>query len=124
MQEYDPKKTPNPKEWLALDEWERTNLIVDYHDSADVELPNPQLHAICHSIVENQIAMGEKVPARTLRRLMKEGLDRHEAIHAVGSVLVEQIYNTMTGSSSSVDINERYVRKLESLTAEGWLNSG
>ena len=99
MQEYDPKKTTNPIEWLALDEWERTNLIVDYHDSADVELPNPQLHATCHSIVENQIAMVEKVPARTLRRLMKEGLDRHEAIHAVGSVLVEQMYNAMTGSS-------------------------
>ena len=123
MQKYDPEKTPNPKEWLALDEWERTDLIVEYHDSAEVELPNPQLHAVCHIIVENQISMGEEVPVRTLRRLIKEGLDRHEAIHAIGSVLVEQIYNTMTGSSTK-DTNERYVRKLEDLTVDGWLNSG
>ena len=124
MQEYDPEKTPIPKEWLATDEGERTNLIVDYHDSADVELPNPQLHAISHTIVENQIAMGEKVPIRTLRCLMKEGLNRHEAIHAVGSVLAEQIYNTLTGTSSSVDINEQSLRRLESLTAKKWLNFG
>ena len=88
-----------------------------------MELPNPQLHAIFHTIVENQIAVGEKIPARTLRRLMKEGLERHEAIHAIGSVLGEQIYNAMAGSSLSVDINEQYVRELKSLTAEGWLNS-
>ena len=124
MTQYDPEKAPNPKEWLALDEWERANLIEDYHDSTGEELPNPQLHAVFHVIVENQIAMGEKVPARTLGRLMKEGLDRHEAIHAVGSVLGEQIYNTMSGSSSGADINEQYVRKLKALTAEGWLNSG
>jgi hypothetical protein len=123
VKQYDPEKTPDPKEWLALDEWERTNLIVDYHDSADVELPNTKLHALFHTIVENQIATGEKVPARTLQRLMKEGLDRHEAIHAVGSVLGEQIHNILTGSSSGIDIDKRYVRKLESLTAEGWLNT-
>ena len=55
---------------------------------------------------------------------MKEGLDRNEAIHAVGSVLGEQIYITMSGSSSGADINEQYVRKLKALTAEGWLSSG
>jgi hypothetical protein len=48
VKQYDPEKTPDPKEWLALDEWERTNLIVDYHDSADVELPNTKLHALFH----------------------------------------------------------------------------
>ena len=55
-----------------------------------------------------------------LERLMKKALERHEAIHAVGSVLGEQIYNTMTGSPSSVDINEQYVRKLEALISKGW----
>ena len=68
--------------------------------------------------------MGEEVPARTLRRLMKEGLNRHEAIHAVGSVLVEQIYRTMTGTTSGIDVNKRYARKLESITAEKWRKFG
>jgi hypothetical protein len=46
-------------------------------------------HAANHVIVENQLAMGDAtvVPA-TLARLMQEGLDRHDAIHAIGSVLV------------------------------------
>ena len=121
---YDPKRPPDPKKWLTLDEGERTNLISGYHDSAGEKLLNLQLHAVCHTIVENQIAMGEEVPARTLRRLMKEGLNRHEAIHAVGSVLVEQIYRTMTGTTSGIDVNKRYARKLESITAEKWRKFG
>jgi len=120
MLNYDPKKPPDPKEWLDLDEGERTDLICDYHDAVGEELPNPQLHAALHCIVENQIAMGEEVPSRTLRRLVKEGLDRHEAIHAVASVLADQMYQTMSKASPGTDMNERYKEKLESLTAEKW----
>ena len=98
-------------------------LIENYHDSIGDEIPNPQLNAIFHAVVENQIAMGEEIPARTLRRLMDEGLDRHEAIHAVGSVLAEQIYDATTGASPGADISDRYARQLESLTAEEWRNS-
>jgi hypothetical protein len=40
-------------------------------------------------IVENQVALGDTFAARAvLLRLMAEGLDRHEAIYAIGSVLV------------------------------------
>jgi hypothetical protein len=40
------------------------------------------------SIAEDQIALGDEIPARrTLVRLMEEGLDRHEAIHAIDSAL-------------------------------------
>ena len=104
MQEYDPEKTPNPKEWLALDEWECTNLIVDYHDSAEVELPNPQLHAIFHTIVENQIAMGEKVAIRTLRCLMKEGLNRVGWINSIRFALYALILEMFTCISLSVQL--------------------
>lgn len=118
MLKYDLKRPPDPKEWLALDEGQRTNLIAGYHGSAGEKLPNPQLYAICHTIVENQIAMGEEILVRNIRRLMKEGLDRHEASHAVGSVLVEQIYHPLHAGSPDADINKRYARKPESLTAE------
>jgi hypothetical protein len=47
-----------------------------------------KLHAVMHVIIENQVALGDEVPAqRTLRRLMAEGLDRHQGIHAISSVL-------------------------------------
>jgi len=47
------------------------------------------MHGVAHVIVENQIAAGDStVEPVTLARLMREGLDRHDAIHAIGSVLM------------------------------------
>jgi hypothetical protein len=46
-----------------------------------------------HVIVENQVALGEAYPVQSvLLRLMEEGLDRHDAIHAIGSVLAERLF--------------------------------
>ncbi len=40
-----------------------------------------------HVVVENQIALGDEIPvARNLHQLMAQGLDRHDAIHAIASV--------------------------------------
>jgi len=51
-------------------------------------LPDETLHASIHVIVENQAALGDDTPvAGAIERLMAEDIDRHEAIHAVGSVL-------------------------------------
>ena len=90
MRRYDPLIAPTPEEWLALTETERMRLAVDYHRRARVRLPNLRVHAVVHAIVEAQIAMGDETPAqRIAQRLMDEGLDRHEAIHAIGSVLMD-----------------------------------
>jgi hypothetical protein len=120
--EYDPDHTPDPTEWLALDESERLALIVVYHEEAEVVLPNPVVHAAIHATVENQVALGEELPVRaTLERLIAEGLDRHEAIHAIGSVLAEYIYDL--SRQQPTDSHEVYFRKLESLTAQRWRES-
>ena len=104
MRQYDPLKAPDPKEWLAVGEQERMDLAQDYHRRARIRLPNAKLHANMHAIVENQIALGDETPARrVLQRLMDEGLDRHQAIHAIG---------------------KPYFAALERLTAEDWLRSG
>jgi hypothetical protein len=43
-------------------------------------------------MVEAQIALGDETPAsRIAQRLIGEGLDRHDAIHAIGMVLAEHI---------------------------------
>jgi hypothetical protein len=47
---------------------------------------------MAHVVVENQVALGEatSVP-EALDRLINEGLDRHDAVHAVGSVHEDSI---------------------------------
>lgn len=95
--QYDPLEAPDPSEWLALDEAERILLVRSHHESAGIEMPNVLLHAAFHAAfhvaVENQIAMGDENPVRrALERLMAEELDRHEAIHAIGSVLAAHIH--------------------------------
>ena len=66
---------------------------------------------------------GNPVKAKLLK-LMREGLDRHEALHAIGSVLAEHLCNMLSLEASEGDPNIRYHQALESLTAESWRQSG
>jgi hypothetical protein len=96
--------------------WSRT--IIVGRASA---LPNVRLHATFHVIVENQAALGDETPAaKTLERLMNEGVDRHEAIHAVAAVLSDHINEVLRGSSLPSDPNVPYYAALEKLTVESW----
>ena len=90
---YDPNKTPNPEQWLATDEAVKTHLVEQYQRKKKIRLPNARIHAVLHAVVENQVAMGDEIPVRaTLLRLMREGLNRHDAVHAVGTVLANHIF--------------------------------
>ena len=60
-------------------------------------------------------------PRATLDRLVGEGLDRHEAIHAIGSVLAEFMFDLM--GDGAVGGNEKYFRQLEKLNAAEWRES-
>jgi hypothetical protein len=52
---------------------------------------------------------------------MREGLGRHDAIHAIGSVLIDIVFDAMAERlDASVDINARYGRELAELTAPSW----
>ncbi len=42
---------------------------------------------------------------------MEEGLDRHEAVHAIGSVLSEQLFAALR-EEAGADLNAQYVEKL------------
>jgi len=120
--QYDPLDAPEPEEWLAIDEAERIHLAQDYHRRARVRLPNEKLHAVLHVVVENQIALGDEMPVQgTVHRLMAEGLDRHEAIHAIASVLAEFMHDLVNNPGLSTESNQAYFAALQQLTAEGWL---
>ena len=118
---YDPAVAPDPGEWLELDEDER-NLRVEYYhrrEGTDLEDRRLRVHAILHAAVETQIAQGDPpIVGPTLKRLMAEGLDRHDAIHAIGSVVAELI-NEAVRRSEPFSIDEYWAR-LERLTAESW----
>jgi len=122
---YDPYVQPDPELWLSMDESERTYLVEEYHREAEIEVPNMMLHCAIHTTVENQIALGDEIPVeRKLEQLLGEGLDRHDAIHAIGSVLAEFIYNMLHDKKiSNEDPNEAYYTELASLTAESWRSS-
>jgi len=118
---YDALVAPNPEQWLALDEQERLGLALDYHRRIRAPLSRAQkeLHATIHAVVENQIAAGEPpITSQTIARLMDQGLDRHETVHAVGSVLADQIFNAM---QSGTEYGEAwYEAELSRLTPETW----
>ena len=75
-----------------------------------------------HAIVESQVALGDATVVNvTLARLMLEGLGRHDAIHAIGSVLIGIIFEVTTKKvDAGVDINAQYGRELAALTAASW----
>ena len=124
MERYDPNKPVDPEEWMALDEGEREYLVEQYHRKKRIKMPNSQMHAAIHVIVENQVALGREIPAqKTLARLMREGLNRHDAVHAIGSVLAGHMFDLIKQCPSDQDVNAVYYHQLEELTAEGWLNS-
>jgi hypothetical protein len=120
--QYDPLEAPEPKEWLAVDEAGRIQLAQDYHRRARVRLPNEKLHAVFHVVIENQIALGDVTSVQsTVQRLIAEGLDRHEAIHAIASVLAEFMHDLVKNPGSNTESNQAYSAALQRLTAEGWL---
>jgi hypothetical protein len=121
MESYDPDTSPTPTEWLQADEGERIELVSAYHRRKKVKLPNSRLHAVVHVVVENQIALGEETVVNTLARLRAEGLSRHDALHAIGSVLAENMYELMHEDPGATDDPYRqYLERLQRLTAENW----
>lgn len=118
MKEYDPDVEPVAAEWLALDESERLTLVEDYHRRHRIRLPQSRLHAALHVVVENQAALGETVVAETFERLQGDGLTRHEALHAIATVVAEHmaaLLREMPGTTT--DPNARYFEQLRKLTA-------
>ena len=122
MNHYDPDKTPNPQQWLALDEQVRIDWAEQYHRARRVKLPNVTVHAALHVIIENQIAENLEPVVRAMARLAREGLSRHECIHAIGSVLAGHIYGLSNASVDEKHSMPIYCAAVERLTAKSWFD--
>ena len=84
MGSYDPDTPPPSADWLQTDEGARIEQVSSYHRRHKTPLPNDELHAVIHVVVENQLALGDAVVVVTLARLKSEGLTRHDVLHAIG----------------------------------------
>jgi hypothetical protein len=126
MDRYDPEIAAAPEDWLALDEGERILLVESYHRDARIPLPKRArtLHASIHVVVENQLALNDERVVRALARLMKEGLSRHDAIHAIGSIVTEEIYDLLKLRETPDVAHAQYYAAIERLTAASWRASG
>jgi hypothetical protein len=121
MDSYDPDRPGHFDDWLQIDEGDRIELVSSYHRRKKVHLPNAQLHAVIHVVVENQLALRDEIVVETLARLQKEGLSRHDALHAIGSVLAADLYELMRERSEATgDAYRRYLDRLQVLTARTW----
>jgi hypothetical protein len=122
MPNYDPEQKPHASDWLALDEQARIDLAYQFHKKARIKMPSVKTHAAFHAVVENQIAESIEPVVRAMSRLQREGLSRHDALHAVATVMAEHLHEVMTTENGSSIANESYFAAVERLTAQGWLN--
>jgi hypothetical protein len=115
---YDPGIAPDPARWLELDESERLAAVRKHHKRARERSGSPEAHAAIHVAVETQLAEGHAGANGALERLLMEGLDRHDAIHAIGSVLAGEIFQVLKFKRPHDETE--YTRKLAALTATAW----
>jgi len=122
MEAYKPERAPEPESWLRFDEQERIVLVETWHRGARIKLPNVRLHAALHVIVENQIALNLDPVVRAMHRLRNEGLTRHDAIHAIGSVVAEHLFGVLKTNQDddAAAAQARYCAAVERLTAASW----
>lgn len=120
MERYEPLEAPDPEEWLAMEEDERLLLIREYVEEHEPGIEGKMMHVGMHLMVENQIALGDEMPVREVHeRLMREGLDRHDAIHAVATAFAGAMFEMK--NDPEAELNANYHAGLEELTAESWL---
>lgn len=125
---YDATKKLDHESWLALDLRQRQEQVEVYHvapGSWHPPIVNPPRHAMVHVVVESQIARGSGSPAYAkLQQLSRQGLHRHEAIHALGSAYIRHADAVDQGRVEMDDVDRSALAKLAGLTATSWALHG
>ncbi|MCZ6540562.1 MAG: DUF1841 family protein [Nitrospinae bacterium] len=82
--------------------WEMGDMAI-YPQEIDGKVINPFVHTVWHVMVDKQIQdESPEFVAETYSRLMEEGLDSHEALHAIIGIYAEIYYgNFRKGDSFS-----------------------
>jgi hypothetical protein len=87
------------------------------YEEIEIDGVNPILHIMAHQTVQNQLAQDYPKEVRpTIEKLMQQGYPRHEAIHAVGSLVMDEIWHVMKQKRPFDEA--RYQHGLRELTKE------
>jgi hypothetical protein len=104
-----------------MSEDEQIYVVSRYHRRRRPRAPKPEFHVAVHVIVETQIAQDDPaLVAPTVARLQAEGLDRHQAVHAVATILTPLLASAGNESMSSEELAKAYDEGLARMTAERW----
>jgi hypothetical protein len=82
-----------------------------------IYLINLTLHACIHVVVENQLVLNTEYIPETLAALMKQDMSRHDGIHAIGAVVLEELLQVREGGVSFTP--EQYEKKFDDLVETG-----
>jgi hypothetical protein len=124
MTRYDPDLDQQAAAWLSADEDERIAAVEAYHRRHDILLPQLRLHAALHTVVENQLALGEQAVVDALARLRSAGLTRHDAVHAIAMVVSEHMFDVIKAQTSGgPEPTQSYLDRVRELTADRWRES-
>jgi hypothetical protein len=81
---------------------------------------NPFVHVATHRVVENQLAENDPPQTtHTLEALLEVGYSRHDAVHAIGAIVADEIFGILQEGRPFDE--DAYVEALEELvrTAKG-----
>ncbi|MEX2496992.1 MAG: hypothetical protein WD448_12935 [Woeseia sp.] len=118
MPNYDPDHAPNPQQWLQLEGQERTRIIAEYLDRHGGYGGSLQRQAHLQALVETQLAEGVTPVKGAFMRLRDNGLNRHEAIRALASVLGRCMPEVLNSEDTDAPPDKTYLAQLETLTAD------
>ena len=119
---YDPYVSLDPGAWLSLDEGERVEAVSAYHARAGDLAPSPESHAAFHVIVENIVAEGSCGAREKLQALMADGLDRHNAVHAIASAcaaVCDEVLDLQL-ELTPAEAERLQAERIAALTIESW----
>jgi hypothetical protein len=99
------------------------HVLADPAADDEVEGVNPRLHLSIHEIVTNQLWEDDPPEAwQAARRLRDRGVDRHEILHRLMAVAVDQLHGALT-SGTAAD-TAAYARALDRISPERKRSAG
>lgn len=82
----------------------------------DGQIVNPFVHTVLHTVIDRQILNQDpEFVAETHRRLMSEGLDEHESLHAIISEYADLYFSSVRRGGGQFDSLE-YQSRLERIS--------
>ena len=89
---FDISRSPDPAAWLALDEGERIEQVIEAHRRTRSAMGGSEsAHAAIHVAVETRLASDDAAVIAAYERFRAAGVDRHNTVHALASVVTDHM---------------------------------